>query len=273
MKKLSQAASKTFQKKVYSHYRRFGRAFPWRVAVTPYRVLVSEIMLQQTQASRVATIFPRFVKQFPTVRSLARASHKKVFLAWQGLGYNRRARYLHLCAQRIVKKHKGIIPRDPTILETFPGIGKATAASICAFAYDMPTVFIETNIRSVFIHEFFPRKKIVSDQQLTPFIAQTLDVKHPSRWYNALMDYGAFLKESRNPSRASAVYAKQKPFENSLRQARGALMALLLSQKNALSFSRIQKIMGHFSKKFLWQALMALEKEKLIQRRGDSFFV
>ncbi len=228
---LSAAEVKKFQRTVYEYYRAHGRILPWRTRPTPYRVLVSEIMLQQTQVDRAIPFFNSFLRIFPTVRALARASRRQVLAAWQGLGYNRRALYLWQCAQIIAKEYGGNVPADPEVLVRLPGIGPATAASIAAFAYDAPTVFIETNIRSVFIHHFFRRARRVSDARILPLVAQTLDRARPARWYGALMDYGVFLKKNyKNPSRKSAHHVRQKPFAGSRRQLRGIILALVIKR-------------------------------------------
>ena len=153
-----------FKKIIWEHYRTNGRRFAWRHVADPYKVLVSEVMLQQTQTSRVKVKYPEFIKQFPDFKHLANASTAEVLRAWQGLGYNRRALYLKKLAERVIKDFGGKLPRDPAILKTLPGIGAATAGSVAAFAFNSPTIFIETNIRAVFLHFFFAGKNKVSDQ-------------------------------------------------------------------------------------------------------------
>lgn len=227
------AQFKTF---IWNFYRTNQRDFVWRYTHDPYWVLVSEIMLQQTQTQRIMTKFPEFVAQFPTVYDLARASLYDVLKEWQGLGYNRRGSYLHKTAQIIVEKYDGIVPDDPTLLEALPGIGKATASSIVAFAYNKPTIFIETNIRSVFIHYFFQdTHKLISDAQLMPLIKRSVDHQDPRSWYYALMDYGVYVKkQGTNPNRASVHYTKQSRFQGSKRQIRGAIIRLLTQEKKIL---------------------------------------
>jgi A/G-specific adenine glycosylase len=186
-------------------------------------------MLQQTQTYRVEKKFEEFLQVFPTVESLARGSVRDLLMVWKGLGYNRRALYLQKSAQKIVDEFGGKVPNDPAALITLPGIGKATAASICAFAFNNPTVFIETNIRAVFIDSFFKGADEVNDNQLMPLIAQTVDQENPREWYYALMDYGVHLKKlCPNPNKKSAHYTVQSKFEGSNRQIRGAILRLLL---------------------------------------------
>ena len=208
------------------------RDFPWRNTTDPYHILVSEIMLQQTQVSRVQTKFPLFISRFPNFKRLAQASVKDILHVWQGMGYNRRALYLKKTANIIVTKYKGELPDNPEVLDTFPGIGKATASSIAAFAFNKPAVFIETNIRRVFLHLFFEdgRSKI-DDREILPLIKQTLDKKNPRKWYEALMDYWAHLgKTIDNPNKKSKHYTAQSPFDGSDRQVRGEILKILLKK-------------------------------------------
>ena len=166
-KKISNRQIQAFQKTVHAHFIAYGRHdLPWRRRRNAYSVLVSEVMLQQTQADRVRLKYEEFMSEFPTIHQLADASLKEVLGAWQGLGYNRRAKFLHESARLIVTQWAGKVPRDPTSLASLPGIGKATASAICAFAFNMPSVFIETNIRSVFIHHFFKGSALVDDKEI-----------------------------------------------------------------------------------------------------------
>lgn len=227
----SHATLEAFQAIIHHYHANKRRSFAWRDQISPYRVVVSEIMLQQTQTDRVAQKFDPFIAQFPSFQALAQAPFHDVLRFWKGLGYNRRAMGLQKIAQIITEKHNGQLPDQPEILETFPSIGKATARSILAFTYNQPTVFIETNIRSVFIYFFFKNHTSVSDKELEPFIAQTVDQKNPREWYYALMDYGVMLKKTvGNLSRLSTHYAKQSKFEGSDRQIRGMILQALLDQ-------------------------------------------
>ncbi len=205
-----------FKKTVWSYYKKNRRDFPWRQTRDPYKILVSEIMLQQTQTPRVIFKYEEFITAFPTLESLAKAPLKKVLLLWQGLGYNRRAVNLQKATQIIISHHKGKFPRDYTSLIDLPGVGPATAGDIMAFAWNKPVVVIETNIRTVFIHSFFKDEKDVHDKDILPLIEKTLDTKKPRDWYYALMDYGTMLKKTQiNPSRRSKHYSKQSPFKGS----------------------------------------------------------
>ena len=219
-----------FRGAVWNHYASHKRNFPWRETRNPYHILVSEIMLQQTQTSRVAQKYETFLKTFPTIHSLARAPISKVLRAWQGLGYNRRALALARTAEIIEKNYSHKVPADSEILSTLPGIGKATAGAIAAFAYNAPTVFIETNIRRSFLYFFFKGRKNVSDKTLIPLVEAALDRKNPREWYYALMDYGAMLgKLAPNANRRSRHYKTQSPFAGSLRKLRGAIIKTLLT--------------------------------------------
>jgi A/G-specific adenine glycosylase len=204
---------------------------PWRGTTDPYRIFVSEVMLQQTQVDRVVGKYRQFVRAFPSWRSLARARLDRVLAVWRGLGYNRRALWLKRAAEAVAERHGGRLPRDVHELERLPGVGEATARSIAAFAFNEPTVFIETNIRSVFLHHFFPGRSKVGDCQLLPLVERTLDRRNPARWYSALMDYGVYLKRHHgNPSRRSRHHVRQAPFEGSDRQVRGRILTALLER-------------------------------------------
>ncbi len=191
-------------------------------------------MLQQTQAERVAGFYRPFLKTFPSFKALAQAPVREVLSAWQGLGYNRRAILLHRLAGEVMQRYRGSLPSSTEELKKLPGIGSATAGALLAFAFNRPAVFIETNIRAVFLHHFFPRKINIDDTQLLPLISLTVDTERPRIWYWALMDYGVFLKKKYgNPSRRSAHHVRQAPFEGSDRQLRGRLTRLLLGRQKA----------------------------------------
>jgi len=216
-----------FRAAVLGHYTEHHRDLPWRRTQNPYRVLVSEVMLQQTQVSRVIQKYEDFIAAFPTAHHLTAAPLTEVLRAWQGLGYNRRALALHRAAHTILEQHGGEIPRSLTELQSLPGIGPATAAAICAFAYDLPVCFIETNIRSAFLHFFFQECTDVPDAELLPLVELTLDRENPRVWYFALMDYGVWVKKTHtNPNRRSRHHARQSPFAGSRRQLRAQILRL-----------------------------------------------
>jgi A/G-specific adenine glycosylase len=223
-----------FQEQVWNYFHDHGRVLPWREpdgdgGFDAYKILVSEIMLQQTQASRVIPKYQDFLKRFPTVQSLAQAPLAKVLVAWSGLGYNRRAKYLHQAAQTLVSR---VGPWKQEDLVGCKGVGVNTAAAVCVYAYNQPLVFIETNIRTVFIHHFFQDKEGVADKEILPLVEEALDREHPREWYWALMDYGVHLKATvGNTARSSKHYAKQSTFEGSKRQVRGQVLRLLGNQK------------------------------------------
>ncbi|MGE0206230.1 MAG: A/G-specific adenine glycosylase [Candidatus Babeliales bacterium] len=231
---LKQNNIQEFKSIIWDYFNAHGRQFSWRQTAEPYHIVVSEIMLQQTQTHRVAGKFEQFITLFPTFQALAQAQLHDVLAAWQGLGYNRRAMALQKTAQKVVHEYNGMLPNDPEILVTFPGIGKATAASICAFAFNKPTTFIETNIRTVFIQFFFHNRADVHDKELFPLVERTVDQERPRLWYYALMDYGVMLKKNiPNPSRRSKHHTVQSKFEGSDRQIRGMILKILTQAKIA----------------------------------------
>lgn len=262
--------SRLFQKIIYNFYRENTRVLPWRTKPTPYRVFVSEVMLQQTQVPRVIEKFNSFVQQFPTFEAIAQTQQDKLLAAWSGLGYNRRALHLKKAAESIVAQHKGKLPDTPEELMSLPGIGPATAASIIAFTYNKPVVFIETNIRSVFIHCFFSDKANVTDKDILPLVEKTLDLKNPRVWYSALMDFGSVVKKEHvNPSRKSKHYTRQSPFKGSDRQIRGLILKTLLTNKRHTLRQIITS--AHHSAARVKHILATLEKEGFITRSGKSY--
>jgi A/G-specific adenine glycosylase len=220
-----------FRDLILSFYRTCGRDLPWRRTEDPYRILVSEMMLQQTQVDRVVPKYEAFVERFPDFASLAAAPVQDLLAAWQGLGYNRRALSLQKTARRVVEEFSGDLPADVGILSTFPGIGHATASAIAAYAFNMPVAYVETNIRRIFIHFFFQDRENVPDAEILALVQRTLWHENPREWYSALMDYGTVLaKRTANPNRRSAAYARQSRFEGSDRQVRGVLLRCLVAE-------------------------------------------
>jgi len=268
---ISDEAIAAFQKRVLSFYERHGRhEMLWRHTDDPYRILVSEIMLQQTQVERVAVKYPAFIAAFPDAAALARAPQSSVLAAWQGMGYNRRAIALKKCAEKIAGEYSGTVPRDPLVLATFPGIGPATASSICAFAFNLPVVFIETNIRRVFIHSFFPDKESVTDKEILPLVERALDRDEPRVWYWALMDLGTELKKQMpNPNRKSAAYTKQAPFEGSDRRIRGMILKLLIEKSPSREKAILDSVQEEPAR--VRRILAALEKEGFIRKSRTRY--
>jgi A/G-specific adenine glycosylase len=241
---LKEEEAQAFQRDIYAYYEHHRRDLPWRNTRNAYHILVSEIMLQQTQVERVIKKYGEFIAAFPDVSSLAGASLKDVLGVWQGLGYNRRARALLLAAGIIVTTWGGKVPASVEELSRLPGIGKTTAGEIVAFAFNLPVVFIETNIRRVFIHHFFSEEAAVKDKEIIPLVEATLDRGNPRDWYYALMDYGAVLtKAAGNPNRRSAHYKKQSSFANSDREIRGAIVRVLLKEP-VLTRDELQQRVG-----------------------------
>jgi A/G-specific adenine glycosylase len=261
---------KEFKKTIRAYYKKNKRNLPWRKTRDPYKILVSEIMLQQTQVSRVESKYKSFLKKFPTIHALAQAKLRDVLFEWQGLGYNRRAIYLKKCAEKIEEDFHGKFPKDFKILQTLPGIGPATAGDIMAFAWNIPIVVIETNIRSVFIHFFFKSKNKVNDKEITPLIEQTLNTKNPREWYYALFDYGVYLKKTSNPSSRSAHHVKQSKFIGSYRQKRAQVVKIFL-KKSPQTKNRIQKTVL-YKPRVLSKILSDLSREGFIKKiKGNTY--
>jgi A/G-specific adenine glycosylase len=267
-KEITPSSVAHFRQTIYQYYADHRREMPWRVSRDPYHILVSEIMLQQTQVERVVPKYEQFISTFPGFFSLAQAPLRDILTVWQGLGYNRRAIALQKIGQRVVAKYGGKLPDSVETLQTFPGVGPATAGAICAFAFNQPTVFIETNIRRAFIHFFFPNKNGVKDKEILPLVERTLDTTQPREWYFALMDYGTMLKEiSGNPNRRSAHHTRQAPFEGSNREIRGLILKTLLEIPDLTEVELIRSV-GK-SPKRVQPIITQLMEEGFIVRAGN----
>lgn len=217
-----------FQEVVWEKSKELYREMPWRQDTQPYYVLVSELMLQQTQVERVIPKFEAFVARFPSIESLATASLGDVLTLWSGLGYNRRAKFLHEAAQFVVQNRDGVFPQSIDALCELPGVGPNTAGAIMAYSFNQPVVFVETNVRTVYFHHFFSDNDAVSDAEVRAAVEATVDTEHPREWYWAIMDYGSFLKRQgvgRNAQ--SKHYKKQAPLKGSVREIRGQIMKML----------------------------------------------
>jgi A/G-specific adenine glycosylase len=286
-----------FQQQLQQYYVKHRRELPWRTPaleldendwLDPYLILLSEMMLQQTQVSRVVPKYERFIKELPTIAALASAPLSLVLELWSGLGYNRRAKYLHDAAKTLVDMS---LPWHPADLISLKGIGPNTAGAICVYAFNQPHIFIETNIRSVYLYHFSKLREEeygsdftagldpavkdeelspILDRELIPLINKSLDHTNPREWYWALMDYGAYLKRTRpNPSRSSAHYTRQSAFTGSQRQLRGQVVRYLLAVR---STSKAQ-LANEFPDERLEGVLNALVREGLFTVKGTTLSV
>jgi|AntDeeMinimDraft_6_1070357.scaffolds.fasta_scaffold04777_2 A/G-specific adenine glycosylase len=223
----------TFRKLVWDFYENQGRDdLPWRKTQDPYAIYISEMMLQQTQTARVIEKYESWLDHFPTFEAAAETNTKEILKQWQGLGYNRRALYIKETCKTVVEKYDGTLPRAESELLSLPGIGPYTAGAIQAFAHNLPVVFVETNIRSVFIHHFFAEEEDVSDERIKERVHGTLPEKKIRDWYWALMDYGNWLKrEVGNLNRRAKSYQRQSKFAGSNRQLRSLLTQFILAHE------------------------------------------
>lgn len=257
----------SFHRLVWNFYKKNKRSFPWRETKDPYKILVSEIMLQQTQADRVVRFYDNWLKKFPDVKTLTKAPFSEIYPYWQGLGYNRRALALKRTAEKSVKEFGGKFPADILALEQFPGIGPYTARAVSIFSFNTPVACIETNIRRVFLHHFFKNKNNIEDQEILKIAERALPAGKARQWHWALMDYGAYLKNQiSNPNRRHKNYSIQSKFEGSLRQIRGATLKMLSakpmdSKELSLGIKKLTSQSPERTKK----VIMALEKEGLIK--------
>lgn len=259
-----------FRAAVAGHYREHRRDMPWRETRDPYAVLVSEVMLQQTQVARVLPKYEAWLAVFSDFASLACAPLPVVLEAWSGLGYNRRAVNLKRAADIVVAEHGGVLPRDPAELGTLPGIGAATARAVATYAYGAFAPFIETNVRAAVLHHFFEDADGVTDRELAPVVEATWDRDDPRAWGYALMDYGSWLKRTLpNPSRRSAHHTRQSRFEGSDRQARGAFLRALM-REGAASAAQLADEAGVDPARGE-RLLGDLEREGFVAREGATW--
>lgn len=255
-----------FQELIWQKGQELYRDMPWREDTRPYYVLVSELMLQQTQVSRVIPKFEAFVEAFPDEYTLANASLADVLRLWQGLGYNRRAKYLHDAARMISNELDGEWPITAEALMKLPGVGVNTAGAIMTYAYNQVSPFIETNVRTVYFFHFFDMEEVVKDAQIQDILRETIDPEHPREFYWALMDYGAWLKASgvRNIA-MSHGYKKQSPLEGSVRQVRGRIIAELTERD--MSEAHLKQKIEAYDRFDI--ALQGLIRDGLIVRHSD----
>jgi len=256
-----------FQEIVWEKGRELYRSMPWREDTRAYYVLVSELMLQQTQVDRVIPKFEAFIEAFPDVQALAGATLGEVLTLWSGLGYNRRAKFLHAAAKVVVHDFRGEIPANHDDLVSLPGVGPNTAGAILAYSFNQPVVYVETNIRTVYFEHFFEHELNVTDTQLRELVAATLDNEHPREWYWALMDYGSWLKRNgRGAIDKSAHYKKQSPLKGSLREARGIVLKTLANGPR----TRQELLVLLNDDARMYSAIDALLTEKLITEEHNQ---
>lgn len=269
---LDPQAVTSFQTLVYEHFRATSRPMAWRETSDPYRILVSEIMLQQTQVGRVKLKYAEFLNAFPSVHDVAAAPLSDVLLVWQGLGYNRRAIYLKRCCEEVSSFYAGQFPDSVDEMQSLPGIGPYTARAVAAFAFGIAEPLIETNIRTVFIHFFFHGCENVDDGEIMPLVAATLDRSHPREWYYALMDYGVMLKQNHpNPGRRSRHHVPQSRFEGSNRQLRSRILREIMKRSSA-SVEELVEIVAA-GREAVLSNLEAMQREGFLVKQGHCYCI
>ncbi len=204
------------------------RDLPWRHTFDPYKILVSEIMLQQTQVSRVVEKYYEFLRIFPDIYSLAHASTADVIRVWKGLGYNRRALYLKRAAEVLVRKYNGNFPQSANDLQEIPGIGKYTAGAILVFAFRKNIGVVDTNIRKIitgFFYDGIQQKESVIEQKASELVP----IGKSWEWHQALMDYGAleFSKQKEKVAVGIRKGTAYVPFRDTNRFLRGRILDLI----------------------------------------------
>ncbi|MCA1833193.1 MAG: A/G-specific adenine glycosylase [Actinomycetota bacterium] len=276
------------QRRVLAWYRKHGRSFPWRETRDPYRTLVAEVMLQQTQTGRVGPIYGEFLERFPSIEALARAPAAEVIRAWRGLGYNRRAIALHVAAQIIAREHGGTVPDDPLVLRSLPGVGDYTAHAVACFAYGADVTVADVNVKRVLARAVHGREpRAVAPDKLARTIETWLPRGGAYLWNQALMDVGATLCRSASPlcgtcpmrrscswrmkGRTSSTPPRKKGerFEGSRRQARGRVIDhLRLAVEKGITvkdlFTKLHPDGGGDASQFT-EILLRLSDEGLLQ--------
>jgi A/G-specific adenine glycosylase len=265
MKEISPRRIAAFRRKIWRFYSRHRRQLPFRETADPYKIVVAEFMLQQTQVERVIPKYKAWLKQWPTWAALAGAGRRELLKAWSGLGYNRRAVYLGRLASIIVDRFDGQLPDNPDILQTLPGFGPYTAHAVLIFAFNRPFITIDTNIRRVLSHEFnLPRG--VSKADLEDLARRLLPRGRSRDWHNALMDYSRAVLPVRLP--AAPPTGKRPPFQGSRRQIRGEIIRRLTASGRVA----IDRIAGEkqWAIEKVADAAESLRKEGLV-RIGKRF--
>lgn len=265
-----------FRKLVWAYYKKQGRhRLPWRKTHDVYKILVSEVMLQQTQVERVIPFYKKFIKKFSTAKKLATAPLADILKVWQGLGYNRRAKLLHQAAKALAETRFNLKSKSSRLnlvseLETLPGVGPYTARAVAAFALNENVVFVETNIRTAIIQHFFAEKKEVNDSKIEEVLEQTLPKGRAREWYSALMDYGASLKRAGvSHNVKSKKYVKQSKFTGSLREARGAILRELAL--GVATPAHLIGLLGVERRAQMRKALRALFAEGLVKKEDMNY--
>lgn len=268
---MESSSLEAFRLQILDFYDRHGRRFAWRETSDPYHILLSEVMLQQTQTSRVEPKYHLFLSLWPTFADLAACSLDELLFHWKGLGYNRRALNLRKSA-KMTEAWLWTIPDDPVAIASLPGVGKATAAALLAFCYQHKAIYLETNIRRVLLTCFYPEEEAVKDRDLEVLLASLAEgITDMKSWYYALMDYGVLLKNLLpNANVRSAHYAKQSTFENSNRQIRGQLIHLL-SDTGAKEYGQIVDLLSLYEEERIQACLMQLKNEGFVQESDNIY--
>ncbi len=259
------------------------RAYLWRRTRDPYRILVAEVMLQQTQAARVEPAYRAFVRRFPSLRALAAAPRREVLVAWDGLGYNRRAVALAEAARTLVREHGGRVPRDPAALRALPGVGPYTAAAVASIAFGVPVAAVDTNVRRI-VSRVTAGVEDLGAARVRELAQAWLHPADPGGWNQALMDLGRercrpsprcedcplspgcrYAAGDRLPGRGRAR-RRGEPFEGSMRQVRGAIVRAL-RRRTAATVDELALALGEPER--VVAAIERLTAEGILERQGE----
>lgn len=268
-----------FQKTILDWYKDNKRNLAWRNTKNPYKIMVSEIMLQQTQVSRVLPKYKEFLKAFPDIKALAECKDSNLLAIWSGLGYWRRARFLKETCKEITTNHNGKFPKDIKTLITLPGIGPYTAGAISCFAFGNTEAFIDTNIRRVYLHFFFKDKSDIHDSEILKIAEKAIPKNDPANWHWALFDYGALVLKDKKINKKSKHYSKQSKFVGSFRSYRAKLMRHLLAQPeksmpNSAGLDYLEELLRQDEQDYsAVEILQSLVSDNLVKQNKTRIFL
>jgi A/G-specific adenine glycosylase len=256
-----------FQNKILQYYKKNGRDLPWRNTTDAYNILISELMLQQTQVSRVIDYYTTWLKTWPTIQHLAQANFKDVLQAWMGLGYNTRGINLHKASKIIVQHYNADVIAAMDEYKKIPGVGKYTSQAVKIFSTNADIVTVDTNIRRIFIHEF-DLSQDISDSELWSIAQHCLPKGKSRQWHNALMDYGAMYLTSKKTGISPKT--KQSTFEGSDRQIRAQILRDLLN--TPLTIHDLTQHYDHTTDRLL-KILEKMKKQGIIKKEKEKYLL
>ncbi|EKE40297.1 hypothetical protein ENUP19_0304G0045 [Entamoeba nuttalli] len=256
---------KQMHEKILKFYEKEGRKLPWRETTDKYKILVSEVMLQQTQVTRVIEKYKSWLIRFPTIQDLAKANLADVLEEWNGLGFNSRGKRLRDLAIEVCERYNGIIPSSVDKLLNLPGIGPYTANAVLIFSENQDIATVDANIRRILIHELSLDEK-TPENILFAYANKCLPLGRSRDWHNALMDYGALVATGKKTG--ITAKSKQSKFEGSRRSYRAELLRRIRKNNGSLSIENCEEVIKG-TKYTLEEIIEGLEKDGIVHKEGD----